>query len=90
MKRAEVVLLDLLLQQLYYFLTILNTTLNDSKQLSERHVKTKTYIRTTMHLLLPSWAFDYWWNKYFERLYKAMQECILKLDPRPVSIIVDE
>jgi ribonuclease HII len=86
MKRAEVVLLDLLLQQLYYFLTILNSTLNDSKQLSERHVKTKTYNRTTI-----SFAVAHLEPLIIDEInilnasIKAMQECILKLDPRPVS-----
>ena len=70
----------------------LNTTLNDSKQLSE---KAREKLRPIIEQQCISFAVTHLEPFIIDEInilnasVKAMQECILKLDPRPVSIIVD-
>ena len=70
----------------------LNSTLNDSKQLSE---KAREKLRPIIEQQCISFAVTHLEPFIIDEInilnasIKAMQECILKLDPRPVSIIVD-
>ena len=70
----------------------LNSTLNDSKQLSE---KAREKLRPIIEQQCISFAVTHLEPLIIDEInilnasIKAMQECILKLDPRPVSIIVD-
>ena len=70
----------------------LNSTLNDSKQLSE---KAREKLRPIIEQQCISFAVTHLEHFIIDEInilnasIKAMQECILKLDPRPVSIIVD-
>jgi len=70
----------------------LNSTLNDSKQLSE---KAREKLRPIIEQQSISFAVTHLEPLIIDEInilnasVKAMQECVLKLDPRPVSIIVD-
>nr|WP_309758824.1 ribonuclease HII [Flavobacterium sp.] len=70
----------------------LNTALNDSKQLSE---KAREKLRPIIEHQCISFAVTHLEPLIIDEInilnasIKAMQECILKLDPRPVSIIID-
>ena len=70
----------------------LNSTLNDSKQLSE---KAREKLRPIIEQQFISFAVTHLEPFIIDEInilnasIKAMQECVLKLNPRPVSIIVD-
>ena len=69
-----------------------NTILNDSKQLSE---KAREKLRPIIEQQCISFAVTHLEPLVIDEInilnasIKAMQECVLKLNPRPVSIIVD-
>ncbi|MFV8354139.1 ribonuclease HII [Flavobacterium sp. XS2P14] len=70
----------------------INTTLNDSKQLSE---KARKKLKPIIEQQCISFAVTHLEPLIIDEInilnasIKAMQECIMKLDPRPVSIIID-